>query len=272
MKYYIADAFAETSPAGDVGHFSGNPAGVCILDEPLPDDTMQRIAAENNLAETAFVVPNGDDYDLRWFTPVTEIDLCGHATLASAFVLHEVLGAGKEIYRFYTHSGLLEVTPRNGLYEMDFPAWPLRRIEITEQMRQALDCDIIEAHLARDLILVLKDEAAVQALRPDFPAIAALPEAFGVAVTAKGNTARDDTARIDFVSRFFAPGEGIPEDHVTGSLHCMLIPFWAARLGKDVLAARQLSPRGGTLYCENCGARVKMAGRARLYLRGELCV
>jgi len=258
MNYYIADAFADKL-------FSGNPAGVCILEEALSEDTMQHIASENNLAETAFVVPTGDDYDLRWFTPVTEIDLCGHATLASAFVLHEVLGAKKEIYRFHTQSGLLEVTPKNGLYEMDFPAWPLRRIEVTEQMRQALGCDILEAHLARDLVLVLKDEAAVRDLRPDLNAVAALPEAFGVAVTAKGTS-------CDFVSRFFAPGEGIPEDHVTGSLHCMLIPFWAARLEKDVLAARQLSPRGGTLYCENRGARVKIAGRARLYLKGELCV
>jgi len=139
-------------------------------------------------------------------------------------------------------------------------------------MRQAIGWDILEAHLARDLILVLKDEAAVRNLRPDLSAVAALPEAFGVAVTARGATARDDTARYDFVSRFFAPREGINEDHVTGSLHCMLIPFWAARLGKDVLTARQLSPRGGTLICENRGERVKISGRARLYLRGELCV
>ena len=258
MKYYIADAFSEQP-------FAGNPAGVCLPDSPLPEGTMQRIAAENNLAETAFIVPNGDDYGLRWFTPVTEIDLCGHATLASAFILHEILGAGKASYRFHTKSGPLIVTPKDGLYEMDFPAWPLRRIEVTEQMRQAIGCDILEAHLARDLILVLRDEAAVQSLQPDFPAIAALPEAFGVAVTARG-------ASCDFVSRFFAPGEGIPEDHVTGSLHSMLIPLWAARLGRDALTARQLSPRGGTLYCENRGERVRMAGRAQLYLAGEIFI
>jgi len=259
MKYYIADAFAEEA-------FSGNPAGVCILESPLPADTMQRIASENNLAETAFLVPREDGgYGLRWFTPVTEIDLCGHATLASAFVLHEVLGTGKNVYRFHSMSGLLEVTPKDGLYEMDFPAWPLRRIEVTEQMRRALGCDILEAHLARDLILLLEDEAAVQNLRPDLNAVAALPGAFGVAVTAQGQSA-------DFVSRYFAPGEGIPEDHVTGSLHSMLIPFWAARLGRDTLTARQLSPRGGTLYCKNCGVRVKMAGRARLYLQGEIFI
>ena len=259
MKYFIVDAFADKP-------FTGNPAGVCILEEPLPEDTMQSIASENNLAETAFVVPHEDgDYDLRWFTPVTEIDLCGHATLASVFILHEVLGVDKECYRFHTKSGLLIVTPKKDLYEMDFPAWPLKQIEVTEQMQQAIACDILEAHLARDLILVLKDEAAVQNLQPDFAAIAALPESFGVAVTAKGSS-------CDFVSRFFAPGEGIPEDHVTGSLHSMLIPFWAARLERDALTARQLSPRGGTLYCKNCGARVKMAGRARLYLKGEISV
>jgi len=259
MNYFIADAFADAP-------FSGNPAGVCILDASLPETTMQRIANENNLAETAFVVPHGEQYDLRWFTPVTEIDLCGHATLASAFILHEVLGTNKASYRFHTKSGPLTVTPKDGgLYEMNFPAWPLQPIVVTEQMRQALGCDILEAHLARDLILLLENEAAVQSLKPDFNAIAALPEAFGVAVTAKGES-------CDFVSRFFAPGEGIPEDHVTGSLHCMLIPFWAARLGKDTLVARQLSPRGGTLCCENCGERVKMAGRARLYLKGELFV
>ena len=260
MKYFIADAFVNSQ------NFSGNPAGVCILEAPLPESTMQGIANENNLAETAFIVPREDgDYDLRWFTPVTEINLCGHATLASAFVLHEVLGTNKECYRFHTKSGLLSVTPKDNLYEMDFPAWPLQPIEVTEQMRQALGCDILEAHLARDLILLLESEAAVQNLRPNFLAIAAIPESFGVAATAKGES-------CDFVSRFFAPGEGIPEDHVTGSLHSMLIPFWAARLGKDTLVARQLSPRGGTLYCENCGERVKMAGRARLYLKGEIFV
>jgi PhzF family phenazine biosynthesis protein len=200
---------------------------------------------------------------LRWFTPAVEIDLCGHATLASAFVLHEILHANKASYRFHTKSGLLTVTPKDGLYEMDFPAWPVEQIEITEQMRQALGCDILEAHLARDLILLLENEQAVQTLRPDFNAIAALPDAFGTAVTAGG-------VSCDFVSRFFAPAEGIPEDHVTGSLHSMLIPFWASKLGRDTLTAHQLSPRGGTLYCENRGARVKIAGRARLYLQGEI--
>jgi len=267
VKYYIADAFSETSPAGDVGFFSGNPAGICILEEPLPEALMRNIASENNLAETAFVVPRADgDYGLRWFTPATEIDLCGHATLASAFVLHGMLGTNKKSYRFHTKSGLLIVTPKeNDLYEMDFPAWPLEPIEVTERMRQALDCDILEAHQARDTILVLESEEAVRKLHPDFAAIAALPEAHGVSVTARGDS-------CDFVSRFFAPNMGINEDHVTGSVHSELIPFWAARLGKGLLTARQLSPRGGTLHCENLGARVKISGRARLYLAGEIFV
>jgi len=258
MKYYVADAFADAP-------FTGNPAGVCILEEPLPADLMQNIAGENNLAETAFIVPNGEDYGLRWFTPVTEINLCGHATLASAFILHEILGAGKCVYRFRTMSGLLEVTPRGDLYEMDFPAWPLERIDVTPEMRQALGCDALEAYQARDMILVLENEAAVRDLRPDFAAIAALPEAHGVSVTAKGSS-------CDFISRFFAPNMGINEDHVTGSVHSELIPFWAAKLGRDALLARQISPRGGTLYCENRGARVKISGRARLYLQGEIFV
>ena len=259
MKYFVADAFAETS-------FEGNPAGVCVLEKALPEGLMQSIASENNLAETAFVLPREDGaYGLRWFTPAVEIDLCGHATLAGAFILHEILNTGKASYEFHTQSGLLTVTPKGNLYEMDFPAWPVQRIEVMEQMRQAIGCDILEAHQARDLILVLENEAAVRNLKPDFAAIAALPEAHGVSVTAKG-------IGCGFVSRFFAPNMGINEDHVTGSVHSELIPFWAARLGQDTLTARQLSARGGTLYCENRGARVKIAGRAKLYLEGEIFV
>jgi len=257
MNYFVVDAFAETP-------FTGNPAGVCIPDTPLPEAAMQSIAAENNLAETAFVEPREDgDYNLRWFTPAVEIDLCGHATLASAFVLHEVLGAGKGSYRFHTKSGPLIVTPKNELYEMDFPAWSARQVEITPEMRRAVGYDILEAHLNRDLFLLLENEAAVREYQPNFAAIAAVPDCFGLVITAKG----DD---CDFVSRMFAPKMGIPEDPVTGSTHSTLIPFWAARLGRDALLAKQLSPRGGTLYCENRGERVKISGRARLYLKGEL--
>ena len=257
MKYFVADAFTDAL-------FGGNPAGVCLLAAPLDTALMQQIAAENNLAETAFLLRRDDgDYDLRWFTPEVEIDLCGHGTLASAFVLHDIVRTNADIYRFHTKSGLLTVTPRGDLYEMDFPARPPRPVEITPQMRAALGCHILEAHRSRDLLLLLESEAAVRDLRPDFAALAALPESFGIIVTAA-----DDSG--GFVSRFFAPGAGIPEDPVTGSAHATLIPFWAARLGENRLTARQLSKRGGTLYCENCGARVKIAGRAALYLAGEI--
>ena len=256
IQYYIVDAFAD-------GPFTGNPAGVCLLEEPLPEVLMQQIAAQNNLAETAFVCKNGDDYDLRWFTPATEINLCGHATLASAFALYNFDEPKKE-YCYHTASGMLTVTPQGELFEMDFPAWPVKPVEITPDMHYAVD-GILEAHLGRDLFLLLENEAAVQNYQPDFAAIAAIPDCFAIGITAKGDS-------CDFVSRMFGPNVGIPEDPVTGSTHSSLVPFWAARLGKDTLVARQLSQRGGTLYCENCGERVKIAGKARWYLTGELYV
>ena len=260
LKYYVVDAFAEHP-------FSGNPAGVCLLEHDLPTERMQQIAAQNNLAETAFVRKNGLDYNLRWFTPTVEINLCGHATLATAFVLHKFVEPQAAHFRFHTLSGLLTVTPKGELYELDFPAWPMQPVEITPLMRRAVQpSEIIEAHAARDLILLLKDEAAVRAVTPDFAAMREIPGYLGVvATTAPGENA-------DFVSRVFGPKVGIDEDHVTGSVHSELIPFWAARLGKNKLLARQLSPRGGTLYCENRGERVRIAGRARLYLTGEVHV
>ena len=257
MRYFVVDAFTDTL-------FSGNPAGVCLPETPLDEALMQRIAAENNLSETAFVVPQEEAYSLRWFTPKSEINLCGHGTLASAFVLHAVTHVTAEAYRFQTKSGLLTVTPvADGLYEMDFPAWPVRSVDVTPEMEAAFGCHILEAHAARDLLLLLENEAAVHDLRPDFAAIVCLPGGQDVVVTAKGDS-------YDFVSRFFAPAIGIPEDPVTGSSHSQLIPFWTQRLGKNRFTARQLSARGGTLYCEDCGERVKIAGRVVLYLAGEI--
>jgi len=257
MKYFIVDAFTDE-------RFKGNPAGVCLLDEWLDDDTMQAIAFENNLSETAFVVKRENHYDLRWFTPDVEIDLCGHATLASAFVVSNFVDQNEALMRFETKSGTLTVTKIGDLYELDFPARKPEPIELTSEMSRAIGLSVLEAHLSRDLLLFVENEQQVQALNPSFDLLEQLPY-FAVIVTAEGD-------EVDFVSRFFAPGASIPEDPVTGSAHCSLIPFWAERLGKEKMVARQLSKRGGTLFCENRGSRVKIAGKAVLYLQGEILI
>jgi len=257
MKYYVVDSFADKL-------FSGNPAGVCLVEHELDAQTMQNIAAENNLSETAFVKRNGDSYDLRWFTPEIEVDLCGHATLASAFVVTNFWDKGKREMRFNTQSGELRVSVKqDDLYEMDFPAWEPKPVEVTPLMSQAVGAQVLEAHLSRDLLLLVGSEENVVNLAPDFNLLCELPDCVGVIVTAKGNSA-------DFVSRFFAPGAGVPEDPVTGSAHAQLIPFWAKRLDKKVMTARQLSKRGGELFCEYCGDRVKISGKAVLYMQGEI--
>lgn len=258
MKYYIVDAFTDKL-------FKGNQAGVCLLDEWPDNDTMLNIAAENNLAETAFLIKRKAHYDLRWFTPEVEMDLCGHATLASAFIIANFLDKGAAVMRFQTLSGELTVAKNEDLYEMDFPARAPTQIKVKPQMSQAIGLPVLEAHLSRDLLLLLENEAQVQNLIPDFQLLKDLPDCFGIIVTAKGNQA-------DFVSRFFAPGAGVPEDPVTGSSHSTLIPFWSQRLSKQKMLAMQLSKRGGTLFCEHCGDRVKIAGNAALYLQGEICV
>ena len=256
MKYFIVDAFADHL-------FQGNQAGVCLVDRPLDDQTMQNIAAENNLAETAFVRPKGDDYDLRWFTPEVEIDLCGHATLASAFILSTIVDTSLRVMRFHTLSGVLTVSKRDDLLEMIFPSRAPTPKPVDSLMSQALGAPVLEAHLSRDMLLLVENEEAVRKLKPDLDLVGQIPDCFAVIVTAKGE-------EVDFVSRFFAPRAGIPEDPVTGSSHSTLIPFWAERLKKDQMIARQLSKRGGTLYCENHGPEVKISGRAALYLTGEI--
>ena len=258
MKYFIVDAFTDKL-------FKGNPAGVCLPEEWPADEIMQNIAFENNLSETAFLVKNDDGYDLRWFTPEIEIDLCGHATLASAFVLSNFVDKNASVIRFKTMSGLLTVTKKGDLYEMDFPARKPDRVELTDQMSRAIGAPALEAYKSRDLLLLVENECQVLRLTPDFELMKQLPGCLAVIVTAKGK-------EVDFVSRVFAPGAGLPEDPVTGSVHCTLIPFWAERLGKEEMVAKQLSKRGGTLYCKNCGDRVKIAGKAALYLRGELLI
>ena len=256
MKYYVVDAFTDEV-------FKGNPAGVCLPDQELDAEMMQNIATENNLSETAFVFPAGSGYNLRWFSPETEIDLCGHATLASAFVLRRFVDTGADRIDFFTKSGSLSVEYQDGLYELDFPSRPPARIENIPVHAEAVGCAIMEAHNSRDLLLLVESEAAVKTLVPNYEKIRSFTDNLGIIVTAKGDEA-------DFVSRFFVPAAGIPEDPVTGSAHCTLIPFWAERLGKETMTARQLSARGGTLYCRDCGERVKIAGHAVLYLEGVI--
>lgn len=234
-----------------------------MMDTPLDDRTMQNIAAENNLAETAFLIRDGDKYNLRWFTPEQEFDLCGHATLASAFVLFNFYERNTDVLQFNTQSGMLTVERRQSLYVMDFPARMPEPVKVIPLMEQAVGVPVSEAHLSRDMVLLLPDENAVRRVTPDLQLAAEIPGCENLIVTARGTSA-------DFVSRFFTPGISIPEDPVTGSAHATLIPFWALRLKKSKMTAQQLSRRGGTLFCENCGDRVKIAGKAVLYLQGEI--
>ncbi len=250
LPLYIVDAFTATL-------FRGNPAAVCPLDTWLPDALMQTIAAENNLAETAFLVPEGKGWKLRWFTPQVEIELCGHATLASAFVLALARPAQTE-FRFQTLSGELVVTRSGETFTLDFPARELSALPLLPAVETVLGARVLSlTNAARTWIAELEDEGAVQTLQPDFRAMQAL-DCRAVSVTARGQS-------CDFVSRFFAPKMGIDEDPVTGSAHCGLVPFWAKRLGTNTLSARQLSRRGGELACELRGTRVLMSGHAVLY-------
>ncbi len=257
LPLYWVDAFASKV-------FAGNPAAVVPLDRWPDDALMQRIAFENGLSETAFFVPVAPGrYHLRWFTPALEVDLCGHATLASAYVLFTQLGFAGGTVTFDSRSGPLTVTRRqNDLLELDFPSRPAQPCAVSPALVQALGAPPEHVAQARDTLCVFARAEDVLALRPDFPALARL-DTFAVIATAPG---RD----CDFVSRFFVPRAGINEDSVTGSAHSTLTPYWAARLGKSKLHARQVSARGGELWCEQAGDRVRIAGHAVLYLRGEL--
>lgn len=257
LPIYQVDAFASRI-------FAGNPAAIVPLDAWLPDATMQAIAAENNLAETAFFVRKDDAWGLRWFTPAVEIDLCGHATLASAYVLFEHLGVTSNAVGFETKSGRLTVKREGDLLAMDFPSRPGKPYAESAAVAQALGAKPAEVLKARDIMAVFETEAQVKALVPDMAAVAKL-DAFAVIATARGDA-------CDFVSRFFAPAAGVPEDPVTGSAHCTLVPYWSKRLGKTELRARQISARGGDLLCRDLGDRVSMAGRAALYPEGTITV
>ncbi len=261
MKYtiYQADAFADKL-------FTGNPAAVIPLKNWMDERLMQQVAMENNLAETAFFVPVKDkkaDYDIRWFTPEMEINLCGHATLAAAWVIFERIKAKKKKVVFRSKSGLLTVTRRKKILELDFPSWPPERInEYPGDLLASLgNPEIAGVYRNREYIVELMNEEAVKNCRPDFSLMKKVDRM--VIITAPGK-------ETDFVSRFFAPSAGIDEDPVTGSAHSQLIPFWSAKLGKTTMTARQLSRRGGSLVCEQRGDRVMMGGNCVFYMKGEI--
>ena len=266
LTLYQIDAFADKL-------FSGNPAAVIPLKKWIPDDLMQQLAIENNLAETAFFTPSINkkaDFDIRWFTPALEINLCGHATLASAYVIFEILKTKKKKVVFDSKSGLLTVrkdmqSPPSGGFRglMDFPSWPPERItEYPDELLASLgNPEIAGVYKNREYMVELINEEAVRKCKPDFSLMKTVDRM--VIITAPGK-------EVDFVSRFFAPNSGIDEDPVTGSAHSQLIPFWSDKLGKKKLIAKQLSRRGGTIYCEQKGERVIMGGQCVFYLKGEI--
>jgi PhzF family phenazine biosynthesis protein len=257
LQIYQVDAFSKVP-------FHGNPAAVVPLDSWPADSVMQDIALENNLAETAFFVPNGNGFDLRWFTPTIEMDLCGHATLGGGYVIFELLGTTETILRFQTKSGELTVEKVGDKYVLDFPSRPGVAAEAPAGLIDAIGAEPKEILKSRDYMLVYDTEDEIKEINPNFEALSKI-NTHAVIVTAKGDSS-------DFVSRFFAPEVGVNEDPVTGSAHCTLIPYWAEKLGKTELFARQVSSRGGELFCELRGDRVRIAGHAALYMRGEIYV
>ena len=266
LTMYQVDAFASRV-------FTGNPAAVCPLAAWLPDALMQSIAEENNLAETAFFVPvpGSHQYHLRWFTPANEVDLCGHATLASAWVLFEKLGYAQTDILFQTRSGLLRVQRQGSALRMSFPALAPEPCETPAALTAGLGQEPLSTLRAIDYIAVFGSEAEVRAIVPDQAALRKLALR-GVIVTAPGAEASDPADEVDFVSRFFAPHCGLAEDPVTGSAHCELVPYWAARLGRTHLRARQVSARGGSLTCELQDGQVVMLGEAVHYMTAEITV
>jgi PhzF family phenazine biosynthesis protein len=261
MNYtlYQVDAFTDKL-------FGGNPAAVIPLTEWIDDDLMQQLAMENNLSDTALFVPSAKpdaDYEIRWFTPVLEINLCGHATLASAYILFNKLGFANKTIRFHCKSGILSVTKKDDILQMDFPAWKPEPTanDYTELIKALGNLPVEGIYKKRDILVEFANEEMVRDCEPDFTLLKKTGEK--VIITSKGN-------EVDFVSRFFAPTAGIDEDPVTGSAHSQLIPFWSGKTGKNVLRARQLSKRGGELWCEHLGERVLMGGKCVFYMKGEI--
>ena len=257
LPIYVVDAFA-------AARFAGNPAAVCPLDAWLPDATLQSIAAENNLSETAFFLRAGDGFDLRWFTPTVEVDLCGHATLAAAYVITEYLEPQIEDVTFNTRSGVLRVSREGGLLVLELPARPPQPSDLGELVAGALGVGPQAVLQAGKFMAVLANESEVRDAAPDLAKVAGLP-GDGLIITARGED-------CDIVSRYFAPHAGIPEDPVTGSAHCLLVPYWAMQLDRADLTARQLSARGGELQCRLRGDRVLLGGRVVPYLEGRILV
>lgn len=257
IPIYQIDAFSNRV-------FAGNPAAVCPLEEWLGDSLLQAIAQENNLSETAFFVPEGSGYHIRWFTPVAEVDLCGHATLATAFVIFNYLDTSSSSITFSSRSGKLTVVRSNEMISMDFPAQPPVSCEPPRELLDGLKKEPLEILRAEDYFVVFSSENDVIELNPDMGKLKKL-DLRGVIVTAKGN-------KVDFVSRFFAPKLGIDEDPVTGSAHCALTPYWAKKLNKKSVHAHQVSQRGGELFCTDCGDRVVIAGRAVKFMEGSITI
>lgn len=256
MKQFIVDAFTDEV-------FKGNPAAVCLPDRPVTDETMQKIATENNLSETGFIAKERDEYLLRWFTPKDEIDLCGHATLASAFIVLNILERDQDKVVFNTKSGKLTVTQKGDLYEMDFPAYELEKVEVTEEMEEAVGGKPSEAYMGRDLVLVMDEDFDIEGAKPDMDKIEKL-DGLIVHITKKG------TGDYDCISRSFAPKLLVDEDPVCGSGHCHISVYWSKILGKSDILAYQASPRTGILHTRVEGDRVFLAGEAVLYSRGQI--
>lgn len=257
MKQYVVDAFTDKV-------FSGNPAAVCVLDKPLSDELMQKITTENNLSETAFALKDGDGYKLRWFTPGGEIDLCGHATLATAYTIFRFYDKEAQSLSFSTLSGILTVKRNGKLLEMDFPAYKLAPTAVTDEIVDALGVRPAAAFMGRDLLCVMESESDVRTAAPDQEKLLKL-DGLLVHLTAKGQD-------FDCVSRSFAPKCGVAEDSVCGSGHCHIVPYWAETLKKNSLTAYQASRRGGVLHCRIDGERIVLAGEAALFAESEIHV
>jgi len=258
IPIYQVDAFTDHI-------FGGNPAAVCPLKEWLDQETMQNIALENNLSETAFFVPKDDYFEIRWFTPKVEINLAGHPTLATAWVIFNELNYTKDSIKFISHlSGELNVSKKNDLIIMDFPVNKPKIISTPEHLIKGLGIKPVEVLDSRDLLVLFRNQSEIEKIKPDFGLLEKI-DTFGIIITAPGDN-------CDFVSRFFAPRAGINEDPVTGSAHTILIPYWAEKLKKDKLDAIQVSERIGNLFCESHGNRVKIAGKAKLFMKGEIYI